>query len=361
MTIQFEKSRWDIVSENHTNWWSGESKRPIIQLTLGNAREPDREKPSLEVGKWFTSHYPYSVKAEDIVDLWDYQLCTNEYLGDAFPGKWMNFGPGVMAAFAGCELQNNEYTTWFHAAEDKEAKDISIQFTEDNIHYQRIVDIYMAALERWEGAVQLSMTDLGGSLDVVASFRPSEQLLMDLYDDAESVKRLNWEVHEAWGKYFEALNSILQPVNPGYTAWTPIFSKDPYYMLQCDFCYMISPDMFDEFVKPELAKSCQKLTNPFYHLDGPGQLPHLDSLLTIEELKGVQWVPGDGAPPSSEWPEVYRKIRDAGKLIQVLGGMKEFDAVAEQLGSAEGLFFELCLDASERASGEAFLAKYGVI
>ena len=142
---------------------------------------------------------------------------------------------------------------------------------------------------------------------------------------------------EAWWQAFDWLNALLRPPNPGYTAWTPIFSTEPYYMLQCDFAYMIGPGMFDEFVKPELAATCKRLKNAFYHLDGVGQLPHLDSLLSIPELKGIQWIPGDGKPGEKHWPEVYRKIRAAGKLIQIHGGIDVLDAVAEQVGSAKGI------------------------
>ncbi|MDA0746552.1 MAG: hypothetical protein O2954_08525 [bacterium] len=132
-------------------------------------------------------------------------------------------------------------------------------------------------------------------------------------------------------------------------------------MLQCDFCYMIGPEMFDEFVKPELAASCRRLTNPFYHLDGPGQLPHLDSLLEIEELKGVQWIPGTGNPDFRFWPEVYRKIRKAGKRIQFAGTMETFETIVAQLGSAEGIVFMGTADMSEEREVMGFLEKYGVI
>lgn len=164
-----------------------------------------------------------------------------------------------------------------------------------------------------------------------------------------------------WWRYFEEINEILQPVNPGYTAWTPIFSEAPYYMLQCDFCYMISTDMFDEFARPELAASCKKLVNPFYHLDGPGQLSHLDSLLEIEDLKGVQWIPGAGQPGYEEWPEVYRKIHDAGKLIQLSGDMKTLDTLVEQIGTAEGIVIMMGADISEEREAVAFLEKYGAL
>ena len=202
------------------------------------------------------------------------------------------------------------------------------------------------------------MTDLGGVLDILHSFRPGEGLLVDLCENPDEVKRLVWEIHDVWWRYFAEINDVLQPANQGYTAWMPILSAEPYYMLQSDFSYMLGPAMFDEFVKPELAASCKKLANAFYHLDGRGQLANLDSLLEIEQLKGVQWVPGDGQPGFTEWPEVYRKIRDAGKLIQLWGDMDTLDALVEQVGTADGIVIFSAMHISEKDRARAFLEKY---
>jgi 5-methyltetrahydrofolate--homocysteine methyltransferase len=130
-------------------------------------------------------------------------------------------------------------------------------------------------------------------------------------------------------------------------------------MLQCDFCYMISPEMFDEFVKPELAATCKRIGNAFYHLDGIGQLPHLDSMLEIDELRGIQWVPGTGQKRQTEWPEVYRKIRDAGKRIQIYEwGGDVLDTIADQLGSPKGIVNIAHSTVDEREETMAFLRRY---
>jgi len=68
----------------------------------------------------------------------------------------------------------------------------------------------------------------------------------------------------------------------------------------------------------------------------------LDALLEIEALKGVQWVPGAGQPGVTRWPEIYRKIRAAGKRIQFFTnqderGIDSLDILADQLGGAEGI------------------------
>jgi hypothetical protein len=55
---------------------------------------------------------------------------------------------------------------------------------------------------------------------------------------------------------------------------------------------MISPQMFERFVLPDLLACCEFLDYAFYHLDGKGQLPHLNMLLALERLRGIQWVPG---------------------------------------------------------------------
>ncbi len=80
----------------------------------------------------------------------------------------------------------------------------------------------------------------------------------------------------------------------GYTSWTTVFSTKPFEMVQCDFSYMISPDQFDEFIKPTIVEQCKRIPRTIFHIDGPGVLNHLDSILSIEELDGIQWIPGAG-------------------------------------------------------------------
>jgi len=335
--IDFGAERWQKIEADYTSWWNGELDRPIIQFVVGG-RDSGRPEPSIPYHS-FTAFYDMSISADAVVDRWDYELSSRKYLGDAFPYEWLNFGPGVIAAFLGAKLECGADTVWYHPEDEKDISQIDWQFNPDNDWYRRVIDICEAANRRWEGSVQIGTTDLGGNLDILSTFRPSEKLLFDLYDNPEDVKRLTWRAHELWWQYFEEINKVLRPTNPGYTSWCPMFSSVPFYILQCDFSYMIGPDMFDEFAKPELEASCKRLGNAFYHLDGPGELPHLDSLLAIPELKGIQWVPGAGAPDYKHWPEVYRKIRDAGKMIQVYGEPDVIDALAEQLGSAKGIMF----------------------
>ena len=340
MSIAFDKNRWDRVKENHDLWWDGKLGRPIINCTLNN-REPDYPKPNLPYHR-FTSFYDIDVPVEDILDVWDYELSKKTYYGDAYPRVHPYFGPGVIAAYLGCELINGfeQLTTWFAPKEEITAEKLHLKMDFDNVWFKRLLEFYKKSVERWGDKVQYDMTDLGGNLDIVSSFLHGEKLLFSLYDEPDEVKRLGWEAHNAWWECFNAIEEVIRPVSPGYSAWAPPFSTDPYYILQCDFCYMIGPDMFDEFVKPELEATCKKLKNPFYHLDGPGELPHLDSLLTIPELKGIQWGPGAGQPTVEHWSEVNKKIADAGKLHLIWGNAQTIATIADEIGTAAPIYME---------------------
>ncbi len=334
MGINFDQDRWQQVKKTYREWWNGELQRPIIPVIL-HGRDAGRPEPDIPLLSP-ANCTDLSIPAEQLIDRIDYELSTQVYMGDSFPCFDMDcFGPGVIAAFMGAILDNSTGNVWFRPAKELPIKEIHFRFDPNNIWFRRVQEIYVAGMKRWQGQVLMAMTDLGGSLDILSTFRPSEKLLLDLYDYPHEVKRLLWEAHEVWHKYYQTLNSVLQPTNPGYSDWSGIYSEEPSYMLQCDFSYMIGPEMFDEFVNPELVASCTRLHHSFYHLDGKGQLPHLNSVLSIPNLDGVQWVPGAGNPNDSHWPGVYQKIVSAKKKIQLFGGFDVLDKVINQIGTSK--------------------------
>ena len=179
----------------------------------------------------------------------------------------------------------------------------------------RSCEIFIEGMKRWQGNVVIGFPDLGGIMDILASFRQSDNLLYDLYDEPEQVKRLVNEIADLWHRFYLELCELLKG-SQGYSDWSSIYYEKPSYMLQSDFSFMIGNDMFDEFVKPELEKTSARLSNAWYHLDGIGELKHLDSLLTVDTIKGIQWVPGEGEPRTRDWSEVYAKISKAKRKIQ---------------------------------------------
>lgn len=328
MAIHFDAERMERAVQAHTSWWKGELDRPLMKVIIPDAYDvPENSIPVLSQ----KNCSDFSISPEQVIDGLDNWLSRQEYLGDAFPMvNFDAFGPGVLAAFCGARLDNASGGVWFFPKEELEIEDIHVKYDPQNEYVQRIKAIYRAGLEKWNGSVIMGLPDLGGVMDVAATFRGSENLLMDLYDCPEEVGRLNAEIQRAWYEAYEDFMQVLKPQKYN-TNWDGILSQDPSYVIQCDFSYMIGNPMFKEFVLETLRTDTKRLTNTIYHLDGVGELNHLEDILSLKDLNAVQWVFGDGKPPAECWLDVYRRILAAGKQIQICGTPESYLKVIAQL------------------------------
>ncbi|MEI8195207.1 MAG: hypothetical protein WCI73_04800 [Phycisphaerae bacterium] len=353
MAIDFDARRWEQLRQTYKAWWAGELDRPLMPVEL-HGRDPGRPQPATPLLTQATCT-DLTVPAEAVADRIDWELSQRVYLGDAYPYWSMDcFGPGVVAAIMGARLDNSTGRVWFHPPKEMPITELHLEYDPDNVWLRRLKELCAAMMKRWQGQVLVGMTDLGGSLDLISSFRPSEGLLLDLYDHPADVQRVLGEAHAIWHRVYAEINAILQPQNPGYSAWCSIYSDRPYYILQCDFCYMIGPEMFRQFVLPELDATTRRLERSFYHLDGKGQLPHLDAVLSLDHLHGVQWVPGAGAPGCEHWPAIYERILGAGKKTQLWGDFADIYGLLQQTGVGPGVHYRASggtLDQANRIRG----------
>ena len=114
--------------------------------------------------------------------------------------------------------------------------------------------------------------------------------------------------------------------------------------------------MFKRFVMPDLTACCDYLDYGFYHLDGIGELPHLDQLIGLERLRGIQWQPGDGQPKADGWLELIAKIRDSGKRCQIYVTRQGALTVQKEIGG-KGFLMHIVDDPMTVEEGEDFLAE----
>ena len=326
--LRFDDADWARIERDYTAWWAHELERPLVQVT-GTESAPGVYYPDVH---GFYANYGLDRPVEGILlELTPY-LEARRFYGDAFPHHFVNFGPGIMAGFLGCRVYSVPETVWFEPSQETALEALAFPSEAPSPWWQRVGDWTRAAVELWEGKVQISHTDLGGNLDILASFRTTQGLLYDLYDAPERVEGLAQELTRLWLGYYDELDALIHPHCRGRVPWAPIWSAETCYMLQCDFAYMISPAMFERFVLPDLTACCDHLEHGFYHLDGPGQIVHLDLLLEMPRLRGVQWVPGSGSPPPEEWPAVLKRIIEAGKLCQIYVTAQGALSIVKNLG-----------------------------
>lgn len=357
MGIRFHKEDWARVREAHQAWWRGELSRPLVQVRVREERKDAGPCPAAPVLSQ-ENCTDFSHTPEALIERLDYELSQTLFLGDSFPiVNFNSFGPGVAAAFCGARLSNESGRVWFFPEEEKPVEEISIRYDPENVWVRRIKDIYRAGGERWKGNVLMTLPDLGGVMDIVATFAGTENLLLALYDEPDQVKRLVGEARTAFMAAYRDLYQALEEAgNPGCSDWDGLYSDAPSYVLQSDFSYMIGPDMFKEFVFDELQASCRELVNVIYHMDGLGQLPHLPQLLKMENLKAIQWVQGDGQRSGAYWMDVYRQIVQSGRGCQVSGSPEEFLEILREI--PRGLYYNTGLREADTA--REFLASAGV-
>lgn len=314
-SVHYSTADYQKLRETYRLWWQGRLQRPIVPIVTTDHRSHRAESPYPLLCS--ATAWDPSLSPQQIIDALDYRFSTLRFHGDAYP--WVNFdafGPGVLAAFLGCRPNARRETVWFEPPRlDIPLEELHFSPDENNPCLHRVLNVYEAGMEQWRGAVVLGMADLGGILDVLANFRGTENLLMDLLDNPQEVQRCIEELQECWFFYYQKILSVIGKEAMGYTQWFNLYGEQPGYILQSDFSYMISPEMFEMFVAPELASSAARLHNAIYHLDGVGEIPHLDRILQIEGIRGIQWVPGAGEPETRDWSELVGRILAGGKKL----------------------------------------------
>jgi 5-methyltetrahydrofolate--homocysteine methyltransferase len=141
------------------------------------------------------------------------------------------------------------------------------------------------------------------------------------------------EINQAWYDCWQACVEVTHQAG-GYFFWMGIWSDLPATDLQSDFSIMLAPDMFDDYFLPFIAEQTEMVPRTIYHLDGPGAIRHLDSLLDLPNLDGIQWVPGAGAKPAVEWIPLLKRIQEAGKLVYVYCESTHVQTLLEELSPA---------------------------
>ena len=347
MSINFDAARWKTISNIYNKWWRGELERPIINLTV-NYREHNNINSIDIIHPVSTWLYGMDTPVDIIIKHWDYWLSNKEFVLDSFPMVLPDYGASVNAAFCGCGVDIRPDTVWYIPEKQWDITRLKMIQNPESPMYKRIIDIYKMAADYFNGSVLLGMTSIEKGIDNVCRFIDSVDMGLALYDHPGDVKRLMWENYGLALFYIEEIKRIIGPCNPGNSCWGNMYSSEPFSGAQCDFSAMISPEHFKEFILPYLSAVFKQYPHSnFYHLDGEGALCHLDMILDIQELKCVQWVPGDGALHPRDWPDVYKKIANAQKNIWYIGDLEDLPLIADMLGTAKGLYWFGECDASQ--------------
>jgi hypothetical protein len=315
------KANWAETKQHFLDWWEGTG------LVVGHWHPPAVLPPRVDA--------PWPEQPEDVRSRWtDAGFRARQARAHASRG-WFGMdcmamaltqlGPGSVATILGSEPGFSPGTVWYdpcwQAVENPESLP-ALRFDPANRWWQ-VHDRILAEARALAGDdYAVTIPDLVEGIDILASLRDSQVLLTDLVERPEWVEQKLAEINQAWFAIYDACAAHCR-MNDGWTVFWAFMIAAPGRVakVQCDAAAMFSPKMFKRFVVPQLAEQCAWLDRSMFHLDGSQCLCHLDHLLAIDDLDAIEWTPDPKVPPGADphWYDLYRRIKAAGKSVQVLG------------------------------------------
>ncbi len=127
-----------------------------------------------------------------------------------------------------------------------------------------------------------------------------------------------------------------------------IWSDQPSTDLQCDFNVLISSRMFDEFFLPYIEEQTRWVERTIFHLDGPGAIRHLDSLLSLPPGRHPMGA-GRRQARHEQMAALLRRIQSKGRLLVLSCEPWEAETLLKEL-EPEGLLLSTVCDSEEEAT-----------
>lgn len=279
-------------------------------------------------------------------------LASREYPADALPIAVPNLGLDIFPALYGCPLQfNASGDAWTQPILKNLDQAAALKLDWHHPYLACLHEITDAMLAIGQGRFITAMPNWLAGGDALAALRDPMNLAVDLMRRPDQViavlEQIEADSFGVYDQFYQKLRAASQPV----TSWLPLFCDGRFDILSNDFSCLISPDLFRKVFLPGIARRCQRLDHSIYHLDGPGALRHLESILSLPELDALQWVPGTGKEGFKHWVTVYQQAQAAHKAVLVYCTPDELELVTQSL-SPRGLCLEIS-GVPDRTTGQA--------
>lgn len=262
-------------------------------------------------------------------------LDKSAFLGETFPVFWPNLSAVVYNLFLGQEADFDEVTAWTHPCiqDLDDLPELKVHW--NNLYFQTVEKMTHHALERADGMFMVGYTDMYAGIDCTMGLRGTEQMCLDMVEKPAQLLRLIDTAFAEYANVYKHYDKILKSNGQHSVTWMNLPSNQTFNVLACDFAVNISPRHFDEYCMPVLRKEAELFVHNVFHMDGPGVAKNIDSILTLPNLKAVQWAQGCGRnQPIRQWIPLIRKIQKAGKSVIVDIQLDELGEVMQSLDPA---------------------------
>jgi len=348
--MQSLKAMADAAQDKLCAWWDyAEQETPCLLITgRAEVRHPVPAPNDLE-------RYWYNV--EEFVERGIAWLQNRAYYGVAMPYFWPDWGASTFSGMLGCRMDTvSQETTWAQPCCETLEEVLEVDLQPESRFYRTVMAVTEQAVARSADRFFVAVYPIVGIADILATLYGTEPLLVAMAEQPAAVSAAMRHVTDLWLRTFPQVQDLIQTAgNPGTMNWMGIWAPGTSCATQEDYSYMISDEMFRRFCLPPLLEEIDAFEYPMYHLDGAGALSHLDTLLQIQKLRAIQWVPGGGREDVPQWHELIKYIIDHGKSVEVFARPDEIDGLVRHVG-ARGLLVSTSVASREEA--ERLLERY---
>ncbi|ONI37862.1 hypothetical protein AN639_08780 [Candidatus Epulonipiscium fishelsonii] len=309
----------EIKQKFESYWKQDNTGAPLMHIVVDN----NFNKPKKPLSAYFKNPEDMYTGAENIVKFYQEYQQTHTFKAEAFMDYKANLGPGSLALYIGCQPEFRWESLWYKEISEADWQNIIHQeFTLEapwiKKHYELIKQIKTLTA----GKFFIPIPDIIESVDAMSALRGAQNLCYDFIDYEEEMIDLINKIDKYYLQVYDHFYNLLAPETggSGYAGFK-VWGEGKVAKMQCDFCALMNPYQFKEFVIPSMKLECTHFDKPFYHLDGVDAIKHLPSLLEIANLKAIQWTNGAGKPDGlwDGWYEdIYDKVIDAGKSLYIL-------------------------------------------
>lgn len=324
------KTNFEETKKHYLDWWN--HKGIVLTMWEHLRREGSPYEPVLPPAPhkdmtqfWFDPQWR--------ADYLHYTMSVNSYKADILPVANTQLGPGSLGAILGADLEGREDTIWIR---DKEDFDGNIVFDENNKWWKLHKDLLKACVKKSQGKYLVGCPDLVEGLDVLASLKGSDNVMIDMIMDPEGTLDQLRKINEVYFRVFDEIYDIINYNGEMAFCYFSLWAPGRVSKLQVDLSIMIGEDDFRTFALPFLKEQTEKIDYTLYHLDGVDAIRHLDAVLELEHLNAVQWTPGYGQPQGGDpqWYDLYKRILAGGKSVMANWvKMDEIEPLIDHVGN----------------------------
>lgn len=343
------KADWDEACERLTALWNGQMlERPCITVTAPSGKHlPPPPQPISDEYRWMDPSWNVKNALYHIESTW--------WGGETIPSYLLMCGWVVCL---GGRPRFSPETIWFDEMPVDFDKEPPFRLDIEDQWFVRHKQAYMALAEAaGYDDFMVGQPVILPANDMISMLMGPENFLLALYEHPQWMKLALTKGIAAQVQARCHLADCLKGKHKfwyGRAGWMPLWGPEPFIGTQSDVSCMISPEMFVEFILPELQAYAKHTKHIWYHLDGKDARQHLPVLLSLDFLKVLQYTPAPTEPPNGPAHiEFYKEVQKAGKIVHVEMPKENVEAVLKAVDPALIVIKTHCASISE---GEELLA-----